>query len=154
MGLISRVSSRTYRKFLFYHPKKTKKMAEAQKQTKLRAATLRGKKREDLESELVKYRQELATLRVAKVTSGGASKLCKIKSVRKSIAKVLTVMNQAQELELQKFYRGKSIKPADLKPRKTRALRRRLNKAEEGAQRLKAIRRRQRTAGKKYALKA
>merc|ERR1712025_1398801 len=115
MGLISRVSSRTYRSLQKHHPKNLKKtkMAEAPKQTKLRAATLRGKSREDLESELVKYRQELATLRVAKVTSGGASKLCKIKSV----------MNKAQKLELQKYYRGKSIKPTDLKPRKTRALR-------------------------------
>ena len=129
-------------------------MAEAQKQTKLRVASLRGKSREDLEKQLDEFRQELATLRVAKVTSGGVNKLCKIKTVRKSIAKVLTVMNQAQKLELQKFYRGKTIKPTDLKPRKTRALRRRLNKAEEGAKRVKQIRREQRTAGKKYALKA
>ena len=129
-------------------------MAEAQKQTKLRVASLRGKSREDLEKQLDEFRQELATLRVAKVTSGGVNKLCKIKTVRKAIAKVLTVMNQAQKLELQKFYRGKTIKPTDLKPRKTRALRRRLNKAEEGAKRVKQIRREQRTAGKKYALKA
>merc|ERR1712158_310489 len=137
-------------KSFFYLRRKTKvKMAEAQKQTKLRVASLRGKSREDLEKQLDEFRQELATLRVAKVTSGGVNKLCKIKTVRKSIAKVLTVMNQAQ-----KFYRGKSIKPTDLKPRKTRALRRRLNKAEEGAKRVKQIRREQRTAGKKYALKA
>lgn len=128
-------------------------MAE-QKQRNLRAVTLRGKSREDLESELTKYRQELATLRVAKVTSGGATKLCKINSVRKNIAKVLTVMNQAQKTELQKFYRGKKVKPTDLKPRKTRALRRRLNKHEEGLKKLKQIRREQRTALKKYALRA
>merc|ERR1712158_116497 len=121
-------------KSFFYPRRKTKvKMAEAQKQTKLRVASLRGKSREDLEKQLDEFRQELATLRVAKV---------------------LSVMNQAQKLELQKFYRGKSIKPTDLKPRKTRALRRRLNKAEEGAKRVKQIRREQRTAGKKYALKA
>merc|ERR1712088_821407 len=72
-------------------------MAEAQKQTKLRVASLRGKSREDLEKQLDEFRQELATLRVAKVTSGGVNKLCKIKTVRKSIAKVLTVMNQAQK---------------------------------------------------------
>merc|ERR1712158_14168 len=123
-------------KSFFYLRRKTKvKMAEAQKQTKLRVASLRGKSREDLEKQLDEFRQELATLRV--------TKLCKIKTVRKSIAKVLTVMNQAQKLELQKFYRGKSIKPTDLKPRKTRALRRRLNKAEEGAKRVKQIRREQ-----------
>merc|ERR1711887_400659 len=112
-------------------------MAETQKTpTKLRVVKLRGKSREDLEKQLDEFRQELATLRVAKVTSGGVNKLAKVK----------TVMNQAQKLELQKFYRGKSIKPTDLKPRKTRALRRRLNKAEEGAKRVKQIRREQRTA--------
>merc|ERR1712226_740080 len=148
MGLISRVSSRTYRNLFSPLRRKAKvTMAEAQKQQKLRVSTLRGKSREDLE-------KELTTLRVAKVTSGGVNKLCKIKTVRKAITKVLTVMNQAQKLELQKFYRGKTIKPTDLKPRKTRALRRRLNKAEEGAKRVKQIRREQRTAGKKYALKA
>merc|ERR1712226_828802 len=145
MGLISRVSSRTYRNLFSPLRRKAKvTMAEAQKQQKLRVSTLRGKSREDLEKELTTYRQELATLRVAKVTSGGVNKLCKIKTVRKAIAKVLTVMNQAQKLELQKFYRGKTIKPT--------ALRRRLNKAEEGAKRVKQIRREQRTAGKKYAL--
>merc|ERR1712018_349996 len=147
MGLISRVSSRTYR-FLTKNLSKTNisKMAE-QKQSKLRAVTLRGKNREDLEAELVKYRQELASLSVAKVTSGGATKLCKIKSVRKNIAKVLTVMNQAQKAELQKFYRGKKVKPTDLKPR---ALRQRLNKHESGLKKLKQIRREQKTAVRKY----
>merc|ERR1711885_110947 len=110
MGLISRVSSRTYRFF-------TKKIRQ-------------------------------------KVTSGGATKLCKIKSVRKNIAKVLTVMNQAQKAELQKFYRGKKVRPTDLKPRKTRALRQRLNKHESGLKKLKQIRREQKTAVRKYALKA
>merc|ERR1712158_218832 len=94
-------------KSFFYLRRKTKvKMAEAQKQTKLRVASLRGKSREDLEKQLDEFRQELATLRVAKVTSGGVNK-----------------------------------------PSKTRALRRRLNKAEEGAKRVKQIRREQRTAG-------
>lgn len=36
-------------------------------------------------------------LRVAKVTGGAPSKLAKIKTVRKSIARVLTVYNQTQK---------------------------------------------------------
>merc|ERR1712127_341776 len=153
MGLISRVSSRTYRIQVFVkHQKKKKKMAE-QKQSKLRAATLRKNSREELEEQIVTYRKELANLQVAKVTNGG-NKVNKIKVVRKSIAKTLTVLNQSQKAELQKFYRGKSFKPTDLKPRKTRALRRRLNKAEEGSKKLKQIRREQKTAVKKFALKA
>merc|ERR1739848_247185 len=97
---------------------------------------------------------ELTTLQVAKVTSGGPSKLGKIHSVRKSIAKVLTVINQTRKAELQKLYRGKNVRPVDLKPRKTRALRRRLNKHEESLKNLKTVRREQRTAKKMYALKA
>merc|ERR1739845_240834 len=148
MGLISRVSSRTYR----LQKKTTTKMAERQR--KLRAAELRNEDKAALEKRLVEFRQELATLQVAKVTSGGPSKLGKIHSVRKNIAKVLTVINQARKAELQKFYRGKNVRPVDLKPRKTRALRKRLNKHEESLKSLKTVRREQRTAMKNFALKA
>ena len=50
--------------------------------------------------------QELSALRVAKVTGGAANKLSKIKVVRKSIARVLTVINQTQKENLRKFYAG------------------------------------------------
>merc|ERR1719384_2880143 len=90
----------------------------AERVRKLRASVLRNEDKAALEKKLVEFRQELATLQVAKVTSGGPSKLGKIHSVRKNIAKVLTVINQARKAELQKFYRGKSIRPIDLKPRK------------------------------------
>ena len=48
---------------------------------------------------------ELSQLRVAKVTGGTASKLSKIRVVRKSIARVLTVINQTQKENLRKFYK-------------------------------------------------
>merc|ERR1712193_279137 len=151
MGLISRVSRRTYR---FLESKSNKlKMADAKQKT-LRAKELRGLEKKELQEKLSTFRQELATLRVAKVTSGGPSKLGKIHSVRKSIAKVMTVMNQTQKAELQKLYRGKKVKPVDLKPRKTRALRKQLNKHEEGLKKLKQIRRERKFSQKKYALKA
>merc|ERR1712014_173440 len=121
MGLISRVSSRTYR---FFH-----KMAEKVKA--LRVSSLRNESKDALTAKLAELRQELAPLKVAKVTAQSASKLGKINVVRKDIAKVLTVINQTRKAELQKLYRGKSVKPVDLKPRKTRALRKRLNKHEE-----------------------
>merc|ERR1712117_607282 len=121
MGLISRVSSRTYR---FFH-----KMAEKVKA--LRVSALRNESKDALTAKLAELRQELATLKVAKVTAQSASKLGKTNVVRKDIAKVLTVINQTRKAELQKLYRGKGIKPVDLKPRKTRALRKRLNKHEE-----------------------
>ena len=50
--------------------------------------------------------------------------------VRKSIAKVLTVMNQTQKANLRKFYRSKKFVPKDLRKKKTRAMRRALTKKE------------------------
>ena len=43
------------------------------------------------------HRRGCVQLRVAKVTGGAQSKLAKIKVVRKSIARVLTVYNQTQK---------------------------------------------------------
>ena len=73
---------------------------------------------------------ELSQLCVPKVT-GAASKLSKTRVVCKSIARVLTVVNQTQKENLRKFYKGKKYKPLDLRPKKTRAMRRRLTKHEE-----------------------
>merc|ERR1712088_1226119 len=126
----------------------------AEKQAKMRVSEIRGQSKDELTKKLTELRQELATLNVAKVTAQSASKLGKINVVRKQIAKVLTVINQARKAELQKFYRGKNVRPVDLKPRKTRALRKRLNKHEESLKSLKTVRREQRTALKNFALKA
>lgn len=50
--------------------------------------------------------------------------------VRKSIARVLTVINANQRAQLRIFYKGKKYKPLDLRPKKTRAIRRRLTSHE------------------------
>merc|ERR1712217_1011587 len=117
-GLISRVSSRTYRS--------NNLSTMADKVKALRVSSLREESKDALTAKLAELRQALATLKVAKVTAQSASKLGKINVVRKDIAKVLTVINQTRKAELQNLYRGKSVKPVDLKPRKTRALRKRL----------------------------
>lgn len=49
--------------------------------------------------------------RVAKRTGGGASKLSKIRVVRKSITCILTIINQTQKENLSKFYTGKKYEP-------------------------------------------
>merc|ERR1711915_352660 len=91
----------------------------------------RKMKKDDLKKKLVELKQELAGLRVAKVTGGAASKLCKIRVVRKSIARVNTIMNQKTKENLRKFYAGKKFKPLDLRPKKTRAIRRALTKPQQ-----------------------
>ena len=49
-------------------------------------------------------------------------------TVRKSIARVLTVTNQKQRQHLREFYKNKKFLPLDLRYKKTRAIRRRLTK--------------------------
>ncbi|XP_036101840.1 60S ribosomal protein L35-like [Molossus molossus] len=98
---------------------------------KIKARDLRGKKKEELLKQLDHLKVELSQLRVAKVTGGAASKLSKIRVVRKSIAGVLTVINQTQKENLRKFYKGKKYKPLDLRPKKTCARCHGLNKHEE-----------------------
>merc|ERR1712062_798021 len=93
---------------------------------KVKARDLRGKKKEDLEKQLEDLKQELLNLRVNKVTGGAAAKLSKIRVVRKSIARVLTVIHQTQKDNLRKFYHNKQYKPKDLRKKKTRAMRRAL----------------------------
>ncbi|GFQ02829.1 60S ribosomal protein l35-2, partial [Phtheirospermum japonicum] len=55
-------------------------------------------------------------------------KLSKIKVVRSSIAQLLTVISQKQKAALREAYKNKNYLPLDLRPRKTRAIRRHLTK--------------------------
>lgn len=56
------------------------------------------------------------------------NKLSKIKVVRLSIAQVLTVILQRQKSALREAYKNKKYSPLDLRPKKTRAIHRRLTK--------------------------
>ena len=51
--------------------------------------------------------------------------------VRKSIARVLTVINANQRSQLRIFYKNKKYLPLDLRPKQTRAMRRRLTPEEK-----------------------
>ena len=66
---------------------------------------MRQKKKEELVKQLEDLKTELGSLQVAKVTGGAASKLSKIRVVRKSIARVYIVMHQKQKENLRKFYK-------------------------------------------------
>ena len=86
---------------------------------KLKVHELRTKNKTDLQKQLEELKTELAALRVAKVTGGAASKLSKIKVVRKSIARVLTVIDQTQKAQLRIFYKDKA-RAAAASPRAAR----------------------------------
>jgi large subunit ribosomal protein L35e len=73
--------------------------------------------------------------------------------IRKSIAKVLTVINANQRSQLRLFYKNKKYLPLDLRPKQTRAIRRRLSKAESSAVLEKTKKRAIHFPQRKYAVK-
>ena len=76
------------------------------------------------------------------------------REVRKSVARVLTVINQTQKDNLRKFYKGKVRKPKDLRFKKTRAIRRELNRYEAGQKSAKQQARERAWPQRKFAVKA
>ena len=121
---------------------------------KIKVYDLRNKRQGDLDRQLAELKTELAQLRVAKVTGGAASKLAKIKVVRKSIARVLTVMHQGQKAELRKYYASKKYAPLDLRPKKTRAIRKRLTKHQAAKKTTRQAKKDAHFPLRKYAVKA
>lgn len=121
---------------------------------KLKARDLRTKSKAEMVKQLEELKKELSELRVAKVTGGAASKLAKIKVVRKSIARVLTVYNQTQKAKLREKFTGSKYMPMDLRRKKTRAIRRRLTKHEQGLKTVRAVKREQAAPKRRYALRA
>merc|ERR1712193_65558 len=131
----------------------TSKVRHLNKMVKVKAKDLRGKKKEDLLKQLDELKTELSQLRVAKVTGGAASKLSKIRTVRKSIARVLTVVHQTQKENLRKFYHNKKYKPKDLRKKLTRAIRRKLTQHEAGIKTHKRLRRERIYPVRKFAVR-
>ncbi|XP_055106778.1 large ribosomal subunit protein uL29-like [Symphalangus syndactylus] len=123
---------------------------------KIKAQDLLGKKEEELLKQLDDLKVELSQLRVAKVTGRAASKRPKIRIrvVRKSIARVLTVINQTQKENRGKFHKGKKYKHLDLRPKKTHAMRRPLSKHEANLPIKKRQQREQLSPTRKCAVKA
>ncbi|PPJ56383.1 hypothetical protein CBER1_00678 [Cercospora berteroae] len=94
---------------------------------KVKASQLWGKNKEDLKKQLDDLKAELVQLRTQKIAGGASSKLNKIHDVRKSIARVLTIINANQRAQLRLFYQKKKYLPLDLRSKQTRAIRRRLS---------------------------
>ncbi|CRG85079.1 60S ribosomal protein L35 [Talaromyces islandicus] len=97
---------------------------------KVKTSQLWGKSKDDLSKQLDELKTELGQLRVQKISQGASSKLNRIHDVRKSIARILTVIKANQRAQLRLFYKNKKYLPLDLRPKHTRAIRRRLTKHE------------------------
>ena len=78
---------------------------------------------------------------------------CSSHDLRKSIARVLTYINAQQRSQLRLLYKGKKYLPLDLRPKKTRAIRRRLSKHEATLVSEKQRKRQIHFPMRKYAIK-
>ena len=74
--------------------------------------------------------------------------------MRKGIARIHTVLNSMARGELRKLYKGKKRVPLDLRPKKTRAIRRQLTKFESTRKTLRQTKKELNFPVRKYALKA
>lgn len=129
---------------------------------------LKVKTVEELEKDVIALKEELAALRVNQVASGVAAKLAKIKVVRKAIARTLTFINDSKRSAIKSAWSSKANlkkfneehntnftfnkKPRELKPKLTRALRRRLTKHQLNARRLKTIKKESNFPQRNFAL--
>ncbi|GJW96234.1 60S ribosomal protein L35-like protein [Tanacetum coccineum] len=126
---------------------------------RIKVHELRSKSKVDLFAQLKDLKAELALLRVAKVTGGAPNKLSKmdlsaVKVVRTSIAQVLTVISQTQKSALREAYKNKKYLPLDLRPKKTRAIRRRLTKHQASLKTEREKKKEKYFPLRKYAIKA
>ncbi|KAG0465138.1 hypothetical protein HPP92_019302 [Vanilla planifolia] len=115
---------------------------------------LRQKSKTELLNQLKDLKAELSLLRVAKATGAAPHKLSKIKVVRLSIAQVLTVISQKQKSALREAYKKKKLLPLDLRPKKTRAIRRSLTKFQASLKTERQKKQERYFPMRKYAIKA
>ncbi|KAG6129435.1 60S ribosomal protein L35 [Claviceps purpurea] len=120
---------------------------------KVKTAQLWDKSKDDLTKQLLELKTELSQLRIQKIVSSG-SKLNKIGDLRKSIARVLTVINAKQRSQLRLFYKNKKYAPLDLRAKQTRAIRRRLSPEDKARVLLKTQKRITHFPQRKFAIKA
>ena len=109
----------------------------------VKAYELRGKAKDELLTLLDENRKELSDLKVAK-----------IKSVRKNIARILTVHNQQQKDGIRKAAAGSKYISKDLRMKKTRAVRRALTSDERNSKTIKQRKKDKAFPKLNFALKA
>ena len=86
---------------------------------------IRDSDSEAIRANIEKLKDELRTLRNSKASSGSATKLAKIKTVRRNIARSLTILNQKERTTLAgKLHQGSGKRAIYLRRKLTRAVRR------------------------------
>ena len=108
-----------------------------------------------LKKKLEESKKELSELRVRQHSSSANARVARIGTVRKDIARTLTVINQDTKAKLRQHYAAQGGPlPLDLRAKKTRAIRRRLT-ADQAAK--KTVKQQKKDANfpkRTYAIKA
>merc|ERR1712151_931835 len=123
-------------------------------QTKERAHELRGQEDSALITKLNGLREELVKLRTSKVSSGPQVKLARIRVVRKSIAKVLTVLNEKRRNNAKAEWKKKKYNPYDLRAKRSKHARRQLTRHQRNAQTARAAKKAGNFKQRKFAVTA
>ena len=141
------------------------------------AKKYREKNSADLLNELKKLREELQKIRFTRSSGTAVAKLSKIKDLRKQIARILTIIRENKKAEVVKNLRVKITKkekedkegkeeeikttiknlkmkhiPLDLRPKLTRAMRRRMTKFERKLVTLRQLKRKLNFPMRKFAV--
>ena len=138
------------------------------------AKTYRKKNNTDLLADLKKLREDLQQIKFTRVSGTAVSKLSKIKTLRKEIARVLTILREnkknevvsnllnrkekevkdGKEEEITKTIKNLKVKhlPIDLRAKRTRAMRKRLTKFENNLLTLKQLKRKLNFPKRKFAV--
>ena len=138
------------------------------------AKEYRKKEITDLLADLKKLREDLQTIRFTKVSGTAVARLSKIKTLRKQIARVLTIIREKKKTDVIKKLRTKVTKekkddkeeevskeiknlkmkhiPLDLRPKLTRAMRRRMTKFERKLVTLRQLKRKLNFPMRKFAV--
>lgn len=116
---------------------------------------IRDSDAEVIRANIDKLKDELRTLRNSKASSGSATKLAKIKIVRKNIARNLTILNQKQRSNIAgSLHKNSGKRAVFLRNKLTRAVRRRLTTQQRTKKILKVQKRELNFPVRKYGLRA
>ena len=119
------------------------------------AKEYRKKNTSDLLNDLKKLREDLQKIRFTKGTGTAVAKLTKIKELRKQIARILTIIREKRkEEEVKTTIKNLKLKhiPLDLRPKLTRAMRRRMTKFERRLVTLRQLKRKLNFPMRKFAV--
>lgn len=108
-----------------------------------------------IRANIEKLKDELRNLRNAKASSGSATKLAKIRGVRKNIARNLTALNQKERSRVAgSLHKGSGKRAIYLRSKLTRAIRRELTPHQKSKQIEKLRKKHSNFPVRKFGLKA